>query len=160
MAEFGDVEEIDRGFNAIKKELAQIAKDQPVVDVGLLGEKASESHGEATNVMVGSWQEFGTKYIPERSFLRSTFNQKRPEYDAMIAKEAKSVYENKGSVMDGLNRVGLKAANDVKATIRGNIPPPLADSTIARKGSSLPLVDTGQLINGISWVVRPASEGK
>jgi hypothetical protein len=77
MSSFGGVEEHDKGWNDILLDLKKIAKGEIVVDIGVLGEQAPEDHGGPTNVQIATWHEFGTKYIPERSFLRSTKAKKR-----------------------------------------------------------------------------------
>jgi hypothetical protein len=43
------------------------------------------------------------------------------------------------------------AQNDVRKAIRDLDSPPNAESTIKAKGSSNPLIDTGQMINSIRW---------
>ena len=41
-----------------------------------------------------------------------------------------------------------------EAKIASNIPPALAPETIERKGSSVALIDTGQLRSSITWQVE------
>jgi len=53
-----------------------------------------------------------------------------------------------------LFRLAQEARNDVLDRIDSGIDPPLKDSTIARKGSSLPLVDKGILRASITGIVR------
>lgn len=54
-----------------------------------------------------------------------------------------------------LTRVGERAVEAVKERIRNRIPPPNRPSTIARKGSDIPLIDTETLINSIEYKVEP-----
>jgi len=158
------VEERDLGWNRIRRELAELAKNPLVVDVGILGQEATESHGDdgLNNVKLGTFHEFGgsNNRPPERSFLRSTMENKAQGYMNLLQKKAKRFYESGMSVKDFLGLVGQRVSADVKITIKKKIPPPLTDATIERKGSSVPLVDTGQLINSITYVVRKQSEGR
>lgn len=51
------------------------------------------------------------------------------------------------------NQIGMIGANAAKAKF-GNIGPPLKPATIAAKGSSAVLIDTGALRNAVTYVVR------
>lgn len=53
-----------------------------------------------------------------------------------------------------LERVGLWAQGSIQQRISDGIPPPNAESTIRRKGSSTPLIDTGQLRTSIKYRVK------
>jgi hypothetical protein len=51
--------------------------------------------------------------------------------------------------------LGQWGAAAVKRTITsGQVTPPDAPGTIARKGSSTPLIDEGQLVNAITYAVE------
>lgn len=52
------------------------------------------------------------------------------------------------------NQIGMIGANETKKKF-GTVPPPLKPATIAAKGSSATLIDTGALRNAITYVVRP-----
>jgi hypothetical protein len=52
-----------------------------------------------------------------------------------------------------LDRLGAKVAALLQNRISAGIDPPNSAATIARKGSSKPLVDTGQLKAAITWRV-------
>lgn len=53
-----------------------------------------------------------------------------------------------------LERVGARFENDILDRIRAHIPPPLSPETIRRKGSTTPLIDTGQLVGSITHQIR------
>lgn len=150
------VTEVDRGWGALKKtlELIRSSNGGAVVNVGFVGDKAHLAHAGTglTNNEIGMVHEFGSPAagIPERSFLRSTFDEQRPAYKELARKLCKAVIERKMTVVDALKILGLKAESDVRAKIRSHIPPPNSPATIAAKGSSTPLIDTGQMIGAIS----------
>lgn len=50
-------------------------------------------------------------------------------------------------------KAGMAAASAIKSQF-GSIPPPNAPSTVAKKGSSATLIDTGSLMGAITYVVR------
>lgn len=107
--------------------------------------------------------------IPERSFIRSTFRRERTVLNEKIKKFvgdgvkavlARGTPTNEGAVRaesrKALGKVGQVAVAMVKKTIReklteGPEPQQNKPETIRRKGSSTPLVDSGQLINAVTY---------
>ncbi len=94
---------------------------------------------------VATFHEFGTSTIPARSFIRGWFDESVEKNRALILSQLRLVAEGKLGLEQALERVALKCEADVKRRIRNRIPPPLAPATVQRKGSSVPLIDTGQL---------------
>jgi len=144
------VKDIDRGFKRIMKELENASMDAHI-DIGYFGEKKT-ADGEYTLVGIAAVQEFGTKpgtvpKIPERSFLRSTA-------DARVSRWGRATEEAIGDMIDGktdlvgaLAAVGEECVGDVQEKITRLRTPPNAPSTIARKGTSNPLIHTGAMKN-------------
>ena len=100
--------------------------------------------------------------IPERSFIRSTFDQLRAEYEDRMRDFAGWIYDGKITAERALGLMGQLFAKDVRQQIRSSIKPELAASTLRRKlkktrpgstGSPVSLIDTGQLLNSISYAV-------
>ena len=78
----------------------------------------------------------------------------------MLRKAAEEVVTGKVQSFDvALGRIGLKIRDEIKERIRSGIEPGLAEATKDRKGSSTPLIDTGQLISSITWELRRISGG-
>jgi hypothetical protein len=104
---------------------------------------------------IALYNEFGTLdgHVPERSFLRSTMDEGRPKY---LRLQEVAV----DRMLDGLDprlaygAIGLVACADVRRRIRNRVDPPNAASTIAKKGSDTPLVDTGRLYDAIGYTVE------
>jgi hypothetical protein len=172
----------DLGWNALKETLRSLRGRDSYAKIGLLGEKAAavEHQAEAkttaevmTNVVLAAIHEFGTEHVPERSFIRSTFDAKREEYLELLRKLIPAVYDGKTTISNVLNIMGMKMKSDMKnAILEGSgIPPPLAPSTVKakqRKGSwrktpakdaPRPLVDTGRLVAAIDHAVVLAGRG-
>lgn len=155
------VKQIDRGWDKLRSLLKQMKKSY--VKVGVFGEGEPRDDHQS-NVALALIHEFGSPAanIPERSFLRSTIDLNKATYMGILkAKLLPSVLENQLSFLAALDRLGAKAAADVKSRIRNNeIRPPDAYETIQRKrakgrstGEPVTLVDTGQLLNSITWQV-------
>lgn len=143
----------DRGFDRAIKNLEKLGNKAPQVYAGVVGPEALDDHGGITNVEIATFHEFGTDTVPQRSFLRSTADEKQQEVATRLGNAA-------GKTIDGAeshNAFGLVGAwfiGQVQKKIRSRIPPPLADSTVQAKGSDMPLIDTGQMIKILTWVVR------
>jgi hypothetical protein len=54
---------------------------------------------------------------------------------------------------DAIKRLGEYGQSGIKSYIRNGTFTPNADSTVAKKGSSMPLIDTGTLRNSIRYQV-------
>lgn len=125
------------------------------VVVGVQGDADARDGEGIGNVRLASVHEFGAGNVPERSFLRSTVREHREKYTAILDKVTRGVADGKIDMLQGLALLGEKVASDVKRRIEADkLGVPLADATIARKGSSVPLIDTGQLKNSITYEVR------
>jgi hypothetical protein len=160
------VRAVDRGWKKLRAIAKRIGEDdRTYVKVGVLGPRARAEHdGGISTVGLAIIHEFGTETIPERSFIRSTYDAHRAEYMAMLKKLVAAVVSTKPKMTEkeALGILGAKIASDMKAKITEGegIPPPLSPETIRRKGSSRPLVDTGQLLNSITWEVHASAGGE
>ena len=125
------------------------------ITVGVHAEDTDRKDG-GNMALVASANEFGTAdgRIPARSFLRSTIDTRRRDILAVARKTRNAVIDRKLSGEDGLNVIAQWVEAAIKKTIEDLKDPPNAPSTIARKGSDNPLIDTGQLINSIRGVVH------
>ena len=142
-------------FIAYEKNLQQF-KDS-VVKAGILAKDGSENHSEGITVFqIGMIHEFGVpeKNIPRRSFIRVPIENNIKEITKLIENNHRLVSENAMSAKVALDRIGIKAQNTIKESFRNNDWKPLKRATVKRKGSSRPLIDTGQLIGSISYIVE------
>lgn len=122
------------------------------VYVGIRGTKGSDL------VLRAMVNEFGTERIPERSFLRSTMDRRRDLYLELLEEAADRALDGRPTKRE-LEQIGAIAVGDVRDTIARGVPPPNAPSTIARKGSSHPLIDTGRMWQSLDAVVELGGEG-
>lgn len=92
--------------------------------------------------------------IPERSFLRSTFDSNLSKYKLKLDKIADRSLDGT-SLRGELLLFGESVRSDVLKKIKSGVPPRLAAATVrAKKGEKTQLIATGQLFNSISSVVR------
>lgn len=152
--------ERDARFDAFIKRLQETKRTE--VFIGLLGSgKAQAPHGDGTitQVDVGTWNEFGVEidgveHVPERSFLRATIDIKHKDITKRAATELQKAFLGKQSVGDAYERIGIAVVGMVQKRISDGIAPGNAEVTMQRKGSSTPLIDTGQLRSAVTYEVK------
>ena len=101
---------------------------------------------------VAAWNEFGAANIPERPFFRIALAGMRDPIEQIIRNEINPLK----LVVDRqlADKIGAYAAGAVQESIADLTSPPNAPSTVARKGSSNPLIDTGQMRTAVTWRVE------
>lgn len=148
----------DRGAKAFVDRLRELGAGTKV-RVGVLDDGPKRERDGASGPLslleVAALHEFGAPAagIPQRSFVRATADEKRTEIGDLQVALATRVVNGKVAPEQALDLMGAKVASMVQAKIVEGIAPPLAPETVARKGSSVPLVDTGQLKSAITWKV-------
>ena len=137
-------------FEKALQDIADALGGAGSVKIGFL-ENATYPGGTPV-AMIAAIQNWGAPAagIPPRPFFSNMIALKSPEWPAAIG--GLLVAEN----YDGprvLALVGEAVAGQLRQSIRDTNEPALAASTIRRKGHSKPLVDTGHLLNSVSYEV-------
>lgn len=142
----------DLGYASVLKELK--ATEGVHITVGVHGDQKPRSGGTPMT-LVAAANEFGTTdgRVPERSFIRATVDSRRNDIAEVMQKQMKLLEDGKRSAKDVAEIVGLWTANAIKKYMTDLQEPPNAPSTVARKGSSNPLIDTGQLRSAVTHKV-------
>lgn len=114
--------------------------------------------GKPTVAQVAAWQEFGTKgeggHTPARSFLGAWFDL-NVQANRQFARELFfQRIRGRLTYARSLQILGAKAQGGIQKRIAAGIAPENARSTQDRKGSSTPLIDTGQLRSSISYTIH------
>lgn len=146
--------DIDQGYKELVRRVFDLKS--PKVAVGIFEADGAQEHdGErGTTVLdVAVWNEFGTDTIPERSFLRGWFDENIDRAREAMRRLMVQVVEGKITKSRALDLFGLWVQAEIQKRIAQGIPPPNAPSTIENKGSSKPLIDTGQLRSSITYGV-------
>lgn len=140
----------DRGLLAFRRALATAGASKVAVGIH---EDAGLHEGTGLSMAeLGAIHEFGLGNVPERSFLRSWASERGEE---LVIERAQMVESDllKGQATQTLNKLGLLAVGEVQQRMALGTPPPNEPATIARKGSSVPLIDTGALRQSITYKV-------
>jgi len=92
--------------------------------------------------------------IPERSYIRSTIDENEAKYlDNYAKKLSVQIIDGNIDKYTALTIMGQKIEADIKSKIISLQSPANAPSTIRKKGSNNPLVNTGLLGSSIRYVV-------
>lgn len=94
--------------------------------------------------------EFGNERIPSRPFLRQTLAENQEKYTALFVK----LFESGVSIDQIYEQIALIAQGDVQQNIVNGKWTANAPSTIKRKKSSKPLIDTGKLRQSVRGIVK------
>lgn len=149
-----EVTDKDMGYSALLVGINRLA-NEPAVFVGVRGDAGSVDG--VPLLLIASANEFGTSdgHVPERSYIRSTVDERRATYLATLSKIVGDEVDGKQLAVKGLDRLGVRAVADVQRKITSLKEPPNTAGTIRKKGSSNPLIDTGRLRQSIAYEVKP-----
>lgn len=172
----GKVTDRDHGWRRILQ-LVKALDGGIYAKVGVLADTEQggmhEPGGQLTVAEIAAVQEFGTqdKHVPQRSYLRSTFDKLRPELEQDSKKLVGKILDGAMDPVRAVGILGAKLAAETKKTITTGegVPPPNAPSTLRRKlaagawnkggaaqaAGQTPrtLVDTSRMVNAITHVV-------
>ena len=119
------------------------------IDVGFFVGTKYKTGKDVTTVARDNDQ--GTKRIPERPFMIPAGNKAAN----------KTVNITVGSIAGGmdesqaLSKAAIMLKNAIQREITNLKEPPNAESTIFKKGSSNPLIDSGYMRKSVKWKLRP-----
>jgi len=143
------------------EQLRELGATQKHVAVGVIGAASREQHTEApgqksehTVAEVATWNHYGTSTIPARPFIAIGLGLHAAELKHLQNRLAVGIVMGKLGLDQALALLGEAAVGHIKQTIADGVAPENAESTIARKGSSTPLINFGQLRGSISSEVR------
>lgn len=141
-------------------------KKKPEVQQGYPADFANKQHegSDVTVILIAVVHEFGSpaRGIPERSHMRSSFDENKGKLSSFSKRVAESILDGNIDLKQGLSQIGLYMENNHKEKLQSSIPPELSPSTKAArraKGDQNPktLIDTAQLLNSSTHKVKMRS---
>jgi hypothetical protein len=165
--------------DTVVKSINQLSQQRLLV--GIPDTTAGRKSGPASNAVIGYAMEFGMpeQNVPARPFLMPTIKEMNSDiieqFRLMGVRALDGDYQG---IIKMMQRLGLRVVNKVKMRIVEKIPPPLKPATVENRlrrtqagqkilkslrGKDLrkwgaanltPLIDTGQLKNAITFVIR------
>jgi hypothetical protein len=148
-----------KGLDLLRDKLKEI--NSLVLTIGFQGPSGAQLYPTGINMAtVAFYNEFGTKHIPARSFLRSTMFQERDKIEKIMG-------EAVGRMINDRRRTPISVLRVAGAEIVALVTEKIArsrgwakrnhDSTVAKKGFNYPLHETGKLKKAVSWAIRSGS---
>ena len=128
--------------NQILKDIARL--DGTVVSAGVMDSK---------NATKAAINEYGTSKIPQRPFMRTAVSRHGKSWGEKSAKAVQSVMKGM-PISQATELVGMQMKADISSTLTNGPWTPNSALTIAKKGSSRPLIDTGELRASITYKVE------
>ena len=134
----------DMGFERVKLNFKQLRDRQ--VKVGIWGDEV---------VDYAIYNEFGTSRTPARPFMQTTYNTYMPKTLRFVEYLTGQIIDGKSTPDRALRLIGEQYQSAIRTTIRDakNWAEPNDPYTVARKGSSSPLIDTGRMIGSVRYEV-------
>lgn len=123
---------------------------------GLAAKKRGNGGVEDSAAMladVALWNEVGTSNMPARPFMASSFENNEEKLKAFSAQCFKQI-EARGTAQDVLQKVGVYAKGIIQQEISDGDFAANAPSTVARKGSDKPLIDTGHMRQSVNFEIK------
>lgn len=130
------------------REIARKLSRSVTLRVGFLED--AKYPGGTSVALVAAVHEFGSSRVPPRPFFRPMIAAKKGEWAAGIATQLK---RNDYDVQRTLAIVGMAIKGQLQNAILTVTGPPLAPSTVARKGFDTLLIDTSHMLNSIDYDV-------
>ncbi len=146
MARKSKVTDKDRGYKKSMAALDRLSKRGGfTIDVGFIDEE---------NAKKAAFNEFGTRDIPERPFMRTAFDRNLKKYNAMSRKNLAAVASGQKSLQRFEDALGEEMKKDVIESIQNWRTPPNTTETAKEKGFNNPLVETGAMQRAVVVTIK------
>lgn len=146
--------DIRRTDNGLLDRIKRVARDYTTkVEVGYFG---NQKHGKSpiTVRQIATYHEFGTKRMPKRAFVAPALQKNRMSYLKLAGKQITRVIRGRQTTTNVWNMLGDKAVKDVQDYIATGRFAPLSPITAKRKGHSVPLLDTHQMYDNVTYRIK------
>ena len=151
-----DITDRAKGHSALEISIALAKLDSAQVLVGIPEANAGGGR-KLDNVQLAFLHSNGSPvhHIPARPFIEPAIEQEADAIGGYFEQAFEYALDGDTSgMMKALDKAGQKGENAVKRYIGSAALAPNAPSTIARKGSSAPLIDTGMLKASVTHIVE------
>lgn len=136
---------IEEAKRQLEQEIKRLTSDKTVL-VGIHEDAGSTDDGDLTMAQLGAIQHFGTQTIPARPWLDVGVKSGTQDYLEVIQNHS-------DDIDNALEIIGQIAVGKVQQYMTDLQSPANAPSTIAKKGSSNPLIDTGALRQSVTYSI-------
>ena len=148
------ISDTDPGFHALLSSLSTLRRSK--IEVGVLPSAGRNSEG-VDLVDVAVWNEFGTRHVPARPFMRIAADKNENKWNRYAERCVDAALKNRANINNAVCLVGEQIKSDVQLVFGSGEITPNKPATIRRKGSSVPLIDHGDLRRSIDYKVTTRS---
>lgn len=143
--------DMDNGYAHVVKEIMKL--DGKSVEAGIHATAGREDGTDLVDIAI--YNEYGTKRIPSRPFVRLATDNNQKEWDRIVDAGHAAIVAGTRDADFMLNVLGNRMVADIQKTI-GNrqLLVPNAPATVKKKGSDAPLIDSGRLRQSVDYVVK------
>ena len=124
------------------------------VNVGFFGGRHFEKKNNIDVVKVAATNQYGTDKIPSRPFMSMSADVMQDRNADTFVKYAIEFIHNGGGVSEVFEKIGKLCSQIIREVIGNGDYVPLSPVTIARKGSSQPLIDTGTMKRSVEYEIK------
>ena len=103
---------------------------------------------------VAMWNELGTANSPARPFLRQSVDNNESKIRKMCELQLEALAHGETGAQEALKAVGALQVGLIQNEIRNGGFTPNAPSTIKKKGSAKPLIDTARMQQSVHYVIE------
>lgn len=150
------VTDIDKGY----KKIIQSIKDLGVNGINVGISKDKTNHEGVSIAQYAYWNEVGVESkngkgwkIPPRPFMRGWADSNKENIKQTMQSVAQAVSSGKMNSEEAVERLGKHCQDGMQSYIRRGDFVPNSPVTIERKGSSTPLIDSGDMRRAIRYEV-------
>lgn len=119
-----------------------------------IGFQEGETNDDGASLAeIAAFNELGTSTIPARPFMRQSFENHEKELQA-ACDQVNAMLSNGSTCESALEELGVFAKGLVQNEILEGEFEPNSPSTIAKKGSDTPLIDTGRMRQSVNYVIK------
>lgn len=143
-----------KGGDQLEAHLAAMAKAASNAQTVKVGFLSGATYPNGTPVaLIGAIQNWGapSRGIPPRPFFSNMIAKHQEEWGPATGA---LLVANEYDAGKTLRMVGEAVAGQLRQSIIDTNEPPLAESTIKRKGFAKPLVDRGHMLNSVDYEVK------
>lgn len=132
-----------------------LAELQKLADLEVqVGFQSDQTYEDGTSLPeIAAYNEFGSSDTPARPFMRQSFEKHEKELQAACDR-VNQVLAQGGTAESALNELGVFLKGLVQEEIVEGGFEPNAPSTIRKKGSEQPLIDTSYMRQSVNYVVK------
>ena len=102
---------------------------------------------------VAMWNELGTATAPSRPFLRQSIDNNKDKINTFCQAQLKALLSGRTTAEEVLRKTAVFMKGLVQETIKDGDFQANAPSTVKKKGSDKPLIDTGHMIQSVTTIV-------